>query len=164
MRGLEFRIPLRAATSQNMRFANPFARAAIVKRERKATAQAFTAAEGSKAVGEILVDDRVLVKLVRIGPNELDEDNLAGCMKPVRDELAELLGLESDRDRRVRFVCDQRSEGHVTYRDPKSGKKKRTGVFAVEVMVRRQTCPDCFVEHCGCLHDERYCADCEAAG
>lgn len=163
MNALCFRIPMRAVTSQNMRFANPFARAAIVKRERKAAAQAFHAAEGAKAIGELARDARLLVKLVRVGPNELDDDNLDGSLKAVRDEIAEQLGLKSDRDRRARFVVDQRSEGTVSFKDPETGRKRKTGIFAVEVLIRRQLCPDCFVEHCECIHGAELCADCEGA-
>lgn len=156
--GLSFRAPVRAATSGNFRAMNPFAKAAIVKRERKATAQAFEAAGGHRL--ELEPTARYLVKLVRIGPNELDEgDNLPGSMKACRDELADLLGLKSDRDARVRWSYDQRSEGHLTFKDEK-GKKRRTGIFAVEVLIRRQVCADCFVEHCECLHQAEPCEGC----
>jgi hypothetical protein len=161
---LTLRIPVRAATSQNARFMNPFARAALVKKERRTTKQAFEAVRGAEVLGQLARDARYLVKLVRIGPNELDaEDNLPGSLKAVKDELAELLGLKSDRDRRIRWAFDQRSEGYVEYRDPKTGRKRKTGIFAVEVLVRRQVCADCFVEHCECIHGAESCADCEAA-
>jgi hypothetical protein len=157
---LTLRIALRAATSQNARFLNPFARAAIVKRERKVTRQAFEAAR-TEPIGELAPDARVLVKLTRIGPNELDDDNLRGSLKAVRDELAAQLGVD-DRDRRVRWAYDQRSEGHVKAKDAKSGRTKKLGIFAVEVLIRAQRCADCFVEHCECIHGE-LCADCAEA-
>lgn len=156
---LSFRIPVRAATSGNFRMLNPFARAAIVKRERRAVAQAFHAAQGQP----LPPDGRFLVKLVRIGPNELDEeDNLTGSLKAIRDELAKQLGLPNDRQARIRWAYDQRSEGHVTGKDAKTGRRFKRGIYAVEVHVRPQACPDCYVEHCDCLHLDEPCSSCAA--
>lgn len=39
-------------------------------------------------------------------PRYFDDDNLAGALKPVRDELAEWLEVD-DGDRRVLWECDQ---------------------------------------------------------
>jgi hypothetical protein len=151
-----FRIPVRAATSGNLRVLNPFHRAAIVKRERRATAQAFHAAGGKP----LPADGRFLVKLVRIGPNELDqEDNLTGSLKAVRDEVAKQLGLPNDRVERIIWAYDQRSEGHLVTRNAK-GRKGKTGIYAVEVWVHAQRCPECHVEHCDCIHLEAPCSTC----
>lgn len=38
------------------------------------------------------------VTMTRIAPRELDDDNLAGALKAVRDEVADLLGFDSDRN------------------------------------------------------------------
>ncbi len=50
-----------------------------------------------------------IVTLTRVGPsNGLDDDNLAGALKGVRDEIAEWLGV-NDRDRKtVRYEYEQR--------------------------------------------------------
>lgn len=156
---LELRIPMRAVTSQNARFMNPFARAAVVKKERRLTRQAFEAASGHHVLGDTSTG-RWRVVMTRIGPNELDNDNNAGALKAVRDEIAELLG-RNDRDPELDFVPLQRSEGHVSTRT-KSGRKSKVGIYAVEVLIQRQFCPDCHVEHCDCIHLEALCADCSA--
>jgi len=38
------------------------------------------------------------VKLTRIAPRALDDDNLAGALKAIRDQVAECLGAPNDRD------------------------------------------------------------------
>jgi hypothetical protein len=47
-----------------------------------------------------------VVTLTRIGPRELDSDNLAGGFKAVRDQVAICLGVD-DGDERVRWVYRQ---------------------------------------------------------
>jgi hypothetical protein len=47
------------------------------------------------------------VTLVRRAPRALDDDNLRGALKAVRDEVAMLLGLSDDRDPRVRWDYGQ---------------------------------------------------------
>jgi hypothetical protein len=46
------------------------------------------------------------VTLTRIAPRELDDDNLAGGFKSVRDGVADWLGVD-DRDRRIAWVYRQ---------------------------------------------------------
>lgn len=54
----------------------------------------------------------VTVDLTRVAPaGELDDDNLGGALKSVRDEITEWLGLKSDRDPRVRWLRHQRRGG-----------------------------------------------------
>lgn len=50
------------------------------------------------------------VRLVRIAPRELDDDNLEAAFKSVRDGIADLLGLD-DRDPRVAYVPDGETAG-----------------------------------------------------
>lgn len=50
----------------------------------------------------------VRVTMVRVSPGTLDDDNLATSCKPARDEIADWLGLPSDRDPRAKFVTEQR--------------------------------------------------------
>lgn len=69
----------------------------------------------------------VVVELVRVSPGTLDDDNLRGALKGVRDELARRYGVD-DRDARVDWRYDQR-------RGPR-------GRFAVEVTVTAQ--PECW--------------------
>jgi hypothetical protein len=49
----------------------------------------------------------VVVRLERIGWNELDDDNLRPAFKAVRDAIAAWLGCD-DRDRRIRWEYGQR--------------------------------------------------------
>ncbi len=46
------------------------------------------------------------VKLTRIAPRSLDDDNLRGCLKAVRDGIADRLGID-DRDPRVEWCYGQ---------------------------------------------------------
>lgn len=50
-----------------------------------------------------------VVTLTRIAPRELDDDNLSGGFKSVRDGVADWLGLKNDRDARVtwRYAQDR---------------------------------------------------------
>ena len=56
----------------------------------------------------------VAVLLTRVAPGELDDDNLSGACKAVRDEVAAWLGID-DRDPRVFFVYEQTSRAPRTY-------------------------------------------------
>jgi len=61
------------------------------------------------AVGRLtpgLVDMGLVVLLVRCAPRLLDDDNLAAALKPVRDGVADALGID-DRDSRVTWVVAQ---------------------------------------------------------
>lgn len=49
---------------------------------------------------------RFVISLVRFGPGTLDDDNLAGGFKPLRDAIAIELGID-DRDGRVRWEYGQ---------------------------------------------------------
>lgn len=71
-----------------------------VKAEREATAWAL--------LGKDKPALPLAVQLTRVGPsNGLDDDNLAGALKGVRDEIAAWLGVD-DRDRiRVRYLYEQ---------------------------------------------------------
>ena len=50
----------------------------------------------------------VVVHMTRISAGTLDDDNLRGALKAVRDGIADRLGLQDDSDPRVRFEYDQR--------------------------------------------------------
>ncbi|PZR07065.1 MAG: hypothetical protein DI536_28835 [Archangium gephyra] len=47
----------------------------------------------------------LVVRLVRVSPRDLDDDNLTSAFKSVRDGIAECIGVD-DRDPRVVFVAD----------------------------------------------------------
>jgi hypothetical protein len=44
------------------------------------------------------------VRLTRVGPGMLDDDNLVGAMKGVRDEIAKWLGIDDRHSETVRYV------------------------------------------------------------
>jgi hypothetical protein len=47
-----------------------------------------------------------VITMTRIAPRELDDDNLAGGFKSVRDGIADWFGID-DADKRLRFQCKQ---------------------------------------------------------
>lgn len=49
---------------------------------------------------------RLVISLTRFGRRKLDDDNLAGAFKPLRDKIAKDLGV-NDADSRVRWECGQ---------------------------------------------------------
>lgn len=56
----------------------------------------------------------VIVTLTRVGPRRLDDDNLAGSLKGVRDAIAAALGVD-DRDPKVQWVYGQYPAGRGHY-------------------------------------------------
>jgi hypothetical protein len=48
----------------------------------------------------------LIVRITREAPKPLDDDNLAGACKSLRDGIADALGVD-DRDERVTWLCDQ---------------------------------------------------------
>lgn len=60
---------------------------------------------------------QVVVLLTRIAPGELDPDeNLPMSFKAIKDEIADWLGLKSDRDRRVRWRYGQERSSKGVYK------------------------------------------------
>lgn len=77
-------IPLRASTSQNARL--HWAAMAKVRKREKAAALA--------KLPRHLIRPVIAVTLTRAAPRRLDDDNLAGCLKGVRDGVAARLGID----------------------------------------------------------------------
>jgi hypothetical protein len=69
--------------------------------ERSRTAYALCAA--TCRLPELMAKQCARVLITRIGPRPLDDDNLQGSGKAVRDAVAKVLGV--DDDNRERFVC-----------------------------------------------------------
>lgn len=87
-----FQFPYRTKSVQNVS-ANRWAKAQRVKEERIALFYAWVMAGKPKPPAGL----KISVKFVRIAPRRLDEgDNLPSAFKPMRDELAKLLGLRGD--------------------------------------------------------------------
>ncbi len=49
----------------------------------------------------------VVVKLTRIGPRKLDSDNVSGCLKAVRDQVAVFLGVDDGDESKVTWSYAQ---------------------------------------------------------
>jgi hypothetical protein len=95
------------------------ARAAAVKQARRATALSLA------QFGAWRPSRPCVVTMTRIAPRRLDDDNLAGACKPVRDEIAAWAGWPSDALEDVTWVCKQ------TFGLPRQ--------YAVVIEIRRTT-------------------------
>jgi hypothetical protein len=83
-----------------------------IKAERRATRARLEAA--AELVGPPALP--VTARFIRVAPAFLDDDNLRGSFKAHRDELADWLGLKSDRDPRARWRYGQAKAGRGVYR------------------------------------------------
>jgi len=61
-----------------------------------------------------IAHDCVVVRLERVAPRALDDDNLRGALKAVRDAVAEALGID-DADPRVRWQYGQAVDGRPRF-------------------------------------------------
>jgi hypothetical protein len=95
---LTFTIPIQTESMANARL-HWAVKAKKVQAQRRATACRTPAT--LKALGPLLV-----VTLTRVAPRELDDDNLRGALKGVRDQVASALGVD-DRSRLVRWDYGQ---------------------------------------------------------
>lgn len=62
-----------------------------------------------------LTEGGLAITLTRVAPCELDDDNLRGACKALRDGVADALGLASDRDKRVTWLYEQAKDEPRTY-------------------------------------------------
>lgn len=101
-----FLVPIETRTTENQRSGTSrWAKAPKNKMQRKAVLLSSVVARIAQ------VPAPWVVRLTRIHPpkHKLDDDNVQAALKAVRDAVAEdVLGLPSDRDRRVTFLCAQR--------------------------------------------------------
>lgn len=105
---LRFELPFRIQSTANLR-EHWAEKAARVKRQRESTALMCRVELHRQRVSGVLGFqrvDRLVVRLLRVAPLELDDDNLAAALKACRDGVADALGV-NDRDPRVTWVCDQ---------------------------------------------------------
>ena len=93
-------VPLKTISAPNAR--EHFAvRAKRVRKERQATAWSLK--------GQQLPPIPCSVRLTRIAPsNGIDDDNLTGALKGVRDEIAAWLGVDDRHRNQVRYVYEQK--------------------------------------------------------
>lgn len=93
-------VPLRTVPGQNVR-EHWQARSSRVKRERKTVA--------GYLIGKPKPPIPCSVRLTRVAPSAgVDDDNLIGAMKSVRDEIARWLGVDDRHRNQVRYVYDQK--------------------------------------------------------
>lgn len=95
---LSFVVPIETKSASNLR-EHWSARHRRIKAQRQATA--YRTPPALKALGPLLV-----VTLTRMSPRQLDDDNLRGALKGVRDQVACALGVD-DRSKLVRWEYDQ---------------------------------------------------------
>ncbi len=98
---IRFTVPIHTPSASNLR-EHWAIRARRIKIQRKATWLACIGAKGPIEVP----DPPCVVELVRQSPRALDDDNLRGALKGIRDEVASILGVD-DRDPRVEWRYGQ---------------------------------------------------------
>lgn len=76
-------------------------------RDNRTVARVMFAKARFDATGQIYLGGPAVVTLTRVSPRLLDDDNLRGALKAVRDGVADALQID-DRDPRVRWEYDQR--------------------------------------------------------
>jgi hypothetical protein len=113
-------VPLRAVSMSNARM-HWARKAKEVKRQREAVQFYFAVCRRNS---EAPLPLPCTVLLTRVAPRELDDDNLRGALKAVRDQVATVLGVD-DRDKRVRWE----------YAQAKPDKPK---TYAVRIEIRPQ--------------------------
>jgi hypothetical protein len=91
-------VPIRVESPNRLHDEHPGSRARRVRGERAAVREALAPLP--------LPEGPWLVRLFRLAPRRLDDDNATASMKAVRDEVAAWLGVD-DRDPRVRFIVEQ---------------------------------------------------------
>jgi hypothetical protein len=97
------------------------------EKARRARAQRLATWGGVRAAGPGRLRWPLDVTITRVAPRQLDDDNLRGACKAVRDGIADALGLPSDRDPRVVWLYAQE-------------KSTRPGEYAVRIsIVSRET-------------------------
>lgn len=124
---LRFELPFRIASVANLR-EHWAAKATRVKRQRESTALMCRVELHRRNLGAPSAGfDRLVVRLVRVAPLELDDDNLSSALKACRDGVADALGV-NDRDPRVTWLVDQEKGKLKTY-------CVRVEIYAVRVEV-----------------------------
>lgn len=116
----KIQFPMLVESENAYRRLMPMVRAGKTKKQRKTVAE-FLGAKGiTKPIARLPNGDanRYVVRLTRIMHGAgLDHSNLTGAFKSVQDELADWLGLPSDRDPRVKWEYTQQ-QCHAPPRGP----------------------------------------------
>lgn len=101
---LAYVVPVTTKSKLNERHGHWAQRNGSAKAQRQAARLLFPKRQPGALQG--ISAQPLVVRLVRCAPRQLDDDNLAGALKSVRDGVADALGV-NDRDERVQWVCDQ---------------------------------------------------------
>lgn len=101
-------VPVKTWSMANMRW-HWARRARIARQQRQAAEHLVTAALNGRPAAPLRIT------LTRRAPRRLDDDNLAGALKHVRDGVADALGLD-DGDRRLVWRCLQEHSRHYAVR------------------------------------------------
>lgn len=86
-----------------------------VKHQRKKSQQREIAVAMQNALCGRRIELPCVVRLTRIGPNRMDDDNLIRSCKGVRDILALKLGADDGDESKIRFEYSQMPIGSRTY-------------------------------------------------
>lgn len=114
---MRFHIPIRLPSISNTRM-HWRAVAQLKKRQRGATMYCMCAAD-RKAIPKL----PLVITITRIGPRKLDDDNLVGACKYIRDQIAQVIG------------TDDGSPLYTWRYEQRVGKREKYGVD-VEIVTR----------------------------
>lgn len=106
---IEFTVPVRIESANVMRDRHWSIRKRKTDEQKSAVFWSYrkaTSGRGRHYAMRLLADQHVTVTLTRIGPRKLDSDNLTSGFKSVRDQVADILGVD-DGDERVEWICRQ---------------------------------------------------------
>ncbi len=103
---IEFEIPVRTVSESNGRehWARKASRARMQRETARLTTRIFCAD----------VDLPVVVQMSRVAPRELDDDNLRGALKAIRDGIADAFGVK-DNDPRIEWQYAQERGSPKSY-------------------------------------------------
>lgn len=106
-------LPLKVVSNANQR--EHWAKRANRAKAHRSTARlAISGALLKAGLSGSSLPSSVTVQLVRIAPRALDDDNLVGGFKAIRDGIADAMGID-DRDSRVTWLCGQRKGSPKEY-------------------------------------------------
>lgn len=111
---VEFEVPVRLVSLLNAR-EHHMAKARRAKKQREAARMCALSCTLFGDIAPAIAGGHPLrVTITRIAPRQLDDDNLAGSAKHVRDGIADALGID-DRDMRVQWMYGQMAGGVGRY-------------------------------------------------
>jgi hypothetical protein len=119
-RSISIHLPIRTVSEPNQR--EHWSKKARRVKDQRCTTGLVVRAELRRS--KLSLDDGLVVTLCRVAPRTLDDDNLRGATKGLRDGVADALGI-NDRDPRVSWEYEQR-RGHA-------------GEYAVSVTISDRT-------------------------